>query len=120
MPDDERMSPAEFRVVREFLGLSGPWLARHLEVTDRTIRHWEAGRYPVPDGVREAVEKIAADADTAVATGIADLRDVVDPVLLVPATDQATPGTYPATWYRAVAGRIAQQIPAHIGYAREG
>jgi hypothetical protein len=44
------MTPAEFRVVREFLGLSIEWLAEHLEVNPRTVRHWEDGGYPIPDG----------------------------------------------------------------------
>src|SRR5690606_40083818 len=43
MPDDERMTPAEFRVVREFLGLTPEWLAAHLGVSGRTVRHWEQG-----------------------------------------------------------------------------
>src|SRR5690606_819281 len=52
MPDDERMTPAEFRVVREFLGLTPEWLAAHLGVSGRTVRHWEQGKYAIPDGVR--------------------------------------------------------------------
>jgi hypothetical protein len=124
VPDDERMTNAEFRVVREFLGLSGPWLAMHLGVSDRTIRHWEAGRYPIPDGVRLAVEQIEADAGRAVSTGVDALMDLPDPAVLTYPSDEeyhtAHPEiTYPASWHRAVIARIAQEVPALvIEYAR--
>lgn len=119
MPDDERMTPAEFRVIREFLGLSGPWLASHLGVSDRTIRHWEAGRYPIPDGVRIVVEQIEADAGRAVSTGIDALMDVPDPAILTYGSDEeyhaAHPEiTYPASWHRAVVARIAQEVPGLV------
>jgi hypothetical protein len=119
MPDDERMTPAEFRVIREFLGLSGPWLASHLGVSDRTIRHWEAGRYPIPDGVRIVVEQIEDDAGRAVSTGIDALMDVPDPAILTYGSDEeyhaAHPEiTYPASWHRAVIARIAQEVPGLV------
>jgi DNA-binding transcriptional regulator YiaG len=123
MPDDERMTPAEFRVVREYLGLSGPWLASVLGVSDRTIRHWEAGRYPIPDGVRLAIEQIEQDAAASVEAGIKQLMDAPDPTVITYATDEqyhaAHPEiTYPASWHRAVVARIAQEVPAlRIEYA---
>lgn len=117
IPDDERMSPAEFRVLREWLGLSGPWLARHLGVADRTVRRWESGDWPVPDGVRVALEQIEADAADTVATAVEQLMDLPDPGIVTYATDEAFHAahpeiTYPASWHRAVVARIAHEVPA--------
>lgn len=117
MPDDERMSPAELRVVREFLGLSSSDLARHLGVTDRTVRHWEAGKYPVPDGVRLAVEKLEADTARFVAGVVEKLMDYPDPVVVTYRTDEEYHEAHPeiplpASWHRAVIARVAQEVPA--------
>lgn len=116
MPEDERMTPAEFRVVREFLGLSGPWLARHLQVSDRTVRHWEQGRYPIPDGVRLAMERMEQDAASSVTAAVEALMDLPEPALVTYRTDEefhaAQPDvTYPASFHRAVAARVAQEVP---------
>ncbi|MDI3315892.1 MAG: DUF1870 family protein [Mycobacterium sp.] len=119
IPDDERMTPAEFRVIREYLGLSGPWLASALGVSDRTIRHWEAGKYPIPDGVRLAIEQMEDDAARAVEDGVRRLMDVPEPAVITYATDEqfrsAHPEvTYPASWHRAVVARIAHEVPGLV------
>lgn len=115
-PDDERMAPAEFRVIREWLGLSGPWLAAHLDVSDRTIRHWESGRYPIPDGVRIEIERIEDETTRRVDAAVTELTGVPDPVLVTYASDtqhqQAHPDvTYPASWHRAMAARVSYRVP---------
>lgn len=44
------MTPAEFKTIRESLGLSAQWIANHLGVSLRTVRYWEAGeRVNIPD-----------------------------------------------------------------------
>lgn len=116
MPDDERMTDAEFRVVREYLGLTGDWLATHLGVTARTVRHWEHGKYPIPDGVRLAVEDLEERTAQFVAAVVKELLDVPDPVVVVFRTDaeyhRAHPEIeFPASWHRAVVARVAQEVP---------
>ncbi len=108
------MTAAEFRVLREYLGVSGPWLARHLEVSDRTIRHWESGRYTVPAGVAQQLVEIEHDAAQAVADGLAACTD--NAVVVTFACDDdfwtAHPGAvYPASWHRAVVARIREARP---------
>ena len=47
------MTPAEFRHIRNALGLSQKALAHLLQVqSDRTVRRWEAGDRDIPGPVR--------------------------------------------------------------------
>ena len=125
MPEDERMTPAELRVVREFLGLSSAALAGYLGVTDRTVRHWEAGKYPVPDGVRIEIEKLEAYTARFVADVVERLLDIPDPVVVTYRTDEEYHEAHPeiplpASWHRAVVARVAQEVPAlSIVYASD-
>lgn len=126
MPDDERMTPAELRVVREFLGLSPEWLAAHLKVSGRTVRHWEAGKYAIPDGVRLEVENLEAYTGEFVSAVVGQLMDVPDPAVFTYRDDAeyhaAHPEvSFPASWHRAVIARVAQEVPAlAIAYADSG
>lgn len=114
-PEDERMTPAEFRVVREFLGLTGDWLAGHLSVSPRTVRHWEAGRYPIPGGVRLEMERLEAETGDFIARAVGHLLDMPDPVAVAYRSDveyhAAHPEVaWPAAWHRAVIARIALEV----------
>ena len=116
MPDDERMTPAEFKVVREFLGLTGDWLAAHLGVSPRTVRHWEQGKYAIPDGVRLAIEDLEARTGEFIAGAVEKLMDLPDPGVITYRDDAeyraAHPADdWPASWHRAVVARIAQEVP---------
>jgi hypothetical protein len=123
MPEDERMTDAEFKVAREFLGLTGDWLAGHLGVSPRTVRHWEQGKYPIPDGVRLAIEDLETRTATFIGGCVKALMDVPDPGVLTYRTDEeyhaAHPDiAFPASWHRAVIARIAQEVPGlTIAYA---
>lgn len=112
LPDDERMTAAEFRSVGDFLGLTGEWLATHLEVTLRTIRSWQSGRHKIPDGVRQQMEAWEADTSTQVARLVESLLDVPEPTLLLPRADEDCSDTgWPARWWRHVAMRAAIEVP---------
>lgn len=119
MPEDERMTDAEFRVVREFLGLTGDWLAGHLGVSPRAVRHWEAGRYAIPDGVRQELEDLERRTGEFVSGVIEKLLDMPDPGVYVYRTDAeyhaAVPDSpFPASWHRAVVARVAQEVPGLV------
>ncbi|MFL4491585.1 helix-turn-helix domain-containing protein [Streptomyces sp. VTCC 41912] len=126
MPDDERMTDAEFKVVREYLGLTGDWLAEHLEVSPRTVRHWEAGKYAIPDGVRLALEDLEARTAAFIEGVVKQLMDMPDPKMITYRSDAeyraAHPEVpFPASWHRAVVARVAQEVPGlAIAYAGEG
>jgi transcriptional regulator with XRE-family HTH domain len=116
MPEDERMTSAEFKVVREFLGLTGDWLARHLGVSSRTVRHWEQGKYAIPDGVRLEIESLESDTGEFVGGIVEKLMDLPDPVVITYRDDAeyhaAHPESpFPASWHRAVIARVAQEVP---------
>ncbi|RPK56179.1 hypothetical protein EES43_24365 [Streptomyces sp. ADI96-02] len=116
MSDDERMTDAEFRVVRDWLGLTGDWLAAHLGVSPRTVRHWEQGKYAVPDGVRLEMESLEARTGEFVAGAVSKLLDLPGPGVFTYRTDAeyhaAHPEVpFPASWHRAVVARIAQEVP---------
>ncbi|MGW3956236.1 helix-turn-helix domain-containing protein [Streptomyces sp. NPDC004752] len=117
MPGDERMTPAEFKVVREFLGLTGDWLATHLGVSPRTVRHWEYGKYPIPEGVRLEIEDLERRTGEFVSGIIEQLMDLPDPGVITyrgdPEYHAAHPEiAFPASWHRAVVARVAQEVPA--------
>jgi len=117
VPDDERMTDAELKTVREFLGLSGDWLAGHLGVDPRTVRHWEAGKYLIPDGVRLEIERLEEATGTFVSNVIDALMDMPDPGVIVYRNDAeyhaAHPEIeFPASWHRACVARIALEVPA--------
>jgi hypothetical protein len=116
MPEDERMTPAEFKVVREFLGLTGDWLAAHLKVSPRTVRHWEQGKYAIPDGVRLEIEKLEAHTGEVIGGIVEKLMDLPDPGVITYRDDAeyqaAHPeASFPASWHRAVVARVAQEVP---------
>lgn len=113
----EPMSSAELRVVREHLGLTGEWLATQLGVQDRTWRRWEAGTQPVPEFVREYVERVEVATAEVVGQYVAALRDATDVGILTYRRDEglwaerADMEPYPASWHRAVCARVAQEVP---------
>jgi hypothetical protein len=101
MPDDERMTAAELTVVREFLGLTGDWLAHHLGVSPRTVRHWEEGKYAIPDGVRLEIESLKARTGEYVSGIIDEIADLPDPVLESYRTDEAYHAAHPGVQGRS-------------------
>lgn len=123
MPDDERMTDAEFRCVREWLAVTGEWLAEYLGVEGRTVRRWEAGTSPIPDGVRLALESLEAMTGDAVAATVAQLHDATDVVVVVYRTDEEYRAAHPeaempAAWHRRVVMRSALEVPGvAIAYA---
>lgn len=108
------MTDAEFRCVREWLGVTGDWLAAHLGVEGRTVRRWEAGTSAIPDGVRAEMEHLEEATGNAVDILVGHLRDVRDPEVEVYRSDAeyrtATGGTWPAAWWRRVAMRAALEV----------
>lgn len=119
MPEDERMTAAELRVILEWLALPHDWLAGHLGLQDRTVRRWVAGTTPVPDFARLAIEAIEDDTARAVTAGIDQLNDAVDPAVVTYPSDEAyraahPEALYPAAWHRRVVARIAQEVPGLV------
>lgn len=124
MPDDERMQGVELKMVREWLGFSGQWLADHLGVNSRTLRSWEQGRDPIPDGVRLEVERLEQQTGEIVGRTVAALMDMPEPAVVTFATDEQyherhPDQPWPAAWHRRVIARVAQEVPGLVIVASE-
>src|SRR5690348_13396099 len=109
------MTPAAFKVSREFMGLSDGWLANHLGVSSRTIRHWEQGKYLVPEGVEKAVIELKRRTQKAVSDLVEQLKGDPHPMATTYRNDDdyqaAQPDSeFPASWHRAVVARVAQEV----------
>lgn len=122
----EQMSDAELRVLRESLGLTGDWLAAHLGVSPRTVRHWEQGKYTVPRGVAKTLRGLEEETAALVKETAAELLEEYKtnpepPQMVVYRTDEDYLASDPepvrtASWHRAMVARIAQQVPVAITY----
>lgn len=54
------MHPAEFKTLREAIGLSISTLVKVIDVDERTLRKWESGKKQPPQGVVDSLEAIDA------------------------------------------------------------
>lgn len=117
--DTDLMTAAELRVVREYLGLTIEWLCADLDVQGRTGRRWESGESPIPDGVRARIEEIEQQTAALVDEAIAACRDAREPEMLTYRSDadyrmHHPEAAWPASWHRAVVGRVAQEVPGLV------
>ncbi|MEV6219882.1 hypothetical protein [Nocardia sp. NPDC051833] len=110
------MTAAEFKVVREFLGLTTRWLADELGIQERTVQRWDGGQSTVPEWARERIEAIETETAELVSASIDHLSDARDPGILTYRSDNDYRShhpelRWPASWHRAVIARVAQEVP---------
>ncbi|WP_278314982.1 helix-turn-helix domain-containing protein [Lolliginicoccus levis] len=125
MPETPRMTGARLRVLRERLGLPVEWLAERLGVNARTLERWEHERNPIPDGVAREVEALDRQATSIITATVSGLREDDEPIIETYRTNDGyrahEPGTdWPASWHRALAGRIAERVPGVAIVYRDG
>lgn len=111
-----RMTAAEFRAIREGVGVTLDWMADHLRVNNRTPRAWEQGRAPVPDSAATAARAMYAATLAAADELAAAVRESDEPLLTF-RTDADMPrllrfeGTrWPAAWHRGVCLRASHAL----------
>ncbi len=115
------MSAAELTVAREFLGLTGGWIASTAGYSARTQRRWEAGDTGIPQNVQalvETLEKLTHDTVTwlinrlqhARSLGVMLLRDDAAYQAAAPAGAIALP----ARWHHHVAARATLDFPGAL------
>jgi hypothetical protein len=112
------VTPAELKSLRECIGFTGDALGAYLTppTAGRTVRRWEEGKYPIPEGVADEVRELAKLTDTYVQETEKSLRAQATPTLTVYRDDaefhHAHPdmARFPAAWHRAVAVRAARQV----------
>jgi len=119
------MTPAEFRILREYLGLPPGWLADHLGVRERTVARWEHGAAPIPPGVVEDITTLAETTARMVHSLIQEAKSAGKLVTYRTDEDFRASGapyadTFPASWHRAVAARVYDAVPdVAITYSQE-
>ncbi|USY18069.1 YdiL family protein [Nocardiopsis exhalans] len=112
------VTPAELKSLREHLGFTGNALGAYLTspAAGRTVRRWEEGKHPIPEGVADEVRELAKLTDTYVQEAEKSLHAQANPTLTVYRDDaeyhHAHPhmARFPAAWHRAVAVRAARQV----------
>ena len=120
------LTAAEFKTLREHLGIPGEWLARRFGVSDRSVRHWDSGKYPVPERISRWLRWLAEDTEVTVSwiaerleTSPESERLLVtyrnDEELDAGAADDPYRGLYPdddlpSAWHRRMAARVAERV----------
>lgn len=129
------MTPAEFKTIRESLGLTAQWIADQAGVKLRTCQYWEAGRMAVPKDVSKFLEEIDKNIEASVAKSMALIDEMTQKLgappeevtLLRYKTDQdlwrfrPDMKPLPATAHAAMLSRLrralsTRQIPSAIEY----
>lgn len=111
----ETMTGAQFRSLREYLGLDQEWLADRLDVGERTVRRWEAGAPSVPAGVREQMLEWETTTEDAVEQHASQLLAQRAPKVSVSLDGTyAADDAWPPRWRRHVMTRVAAVIPGLV------
>lgn len=110
------MSAAEFRCLREWLGLTTLWVADHLDVAERTVHRWEAGASRVPAGVSDEMLRLSEVTYDVLNGAVDQLMDAPEPGIITYRTDEDYRAhhpeqDWPASWHRALCARIADEVP---------
>lgn len=110
------MSAAEFRCLRDWLGLTAQWLADHLEVSPRSVQRWDDGSSPVPAGVADELLRLSEVTYDVLDGLVEKLLDATDPGVITYRSDadyhrHHPEVDWPASWHRALCARLADEVP---------
>src|SRR5690606_7114124 len=121
------LTAAEFKSLREHLGIPGEWLARRFAVSDWTVRDCDRGNYPVPERLSRWVGWLGEEPEATVSWIAARLETSPESERLLVtyrndeeldacAADDPYRGLYPdddlpAAWHRRMAARVAGRVP---------
>jgi transcriptional regulator with XRE-family HTH domain len=121
LADEDPITPAELRIAREELGLTGDHLARLLRVNPRTLRSWEQGRDPIPGRIRPEIAELREETAAAVAKLVESVDDEDTTIVTYRSDEEYAAahrgGRWSASWHRQVAARAAAATGARIDYA---
>lgn len=123
VPENDLMTGGEFRMVREFLGLTVEWLAGYFDVQPRQVRRWEYDERAISEGIREGMEDLEFRTGAWIGAVIEALNDMPDPGVWIYRNDEefhtAHPEIeFPARWHTHAVARIALEVPGlRVAYA---
>lgn len=109
---DEAMTAAEFKVLRETLGLAAAWVARKLATQEKSVSRWETGVYGVNADAAQLLRDVQAETAECVTQMLTRVGEIDEPVLYTYRKDAefvyaGQHGPYTAQWHRALVGRVA-------------
>lgn len=109
------MNAAEFRCLREFLGLPVNWVAEQLYVKSDTIRRWERDHGQISPFARTLMRGWVSQANRVVGALTIELTKRKSEIN-APQDDCPTEmlDRMPASWHRMVAARVAERTGLEI------
>lgn len=96
------MNAAEFKTLREYLGISSQWIADQLSVSLRAVQHWESGRNAVDTNAAALLIRIDNLFEEKIEFLIAQVYDL--------SAKNRMPETMTLTRYRNDSWQLAQDI----------
>lgn len=113
-PNSPRMTGAQLRVLREFLGFSRAQLAQILGITAGVIADWEDGRDPTPYHLPHTLDAILRFTDDYLVALAKNYRP--GETVLTYRTDAAYAAHHPnpvytASWHRQLCARLLHENP---------
>lgn len=111
--DQDRLTPAEFHCMRQWLGLTSQWLADRWNVAERSVKRWEANRL-LPYELTEDMQSLQREFDEQVHQWATDVMEHGS-IIMVP---RKTPFNteWPAGWWQAIATQVRLRTHATIVY----
>lgn len=114
------MTAAEFKVVRERLGIPAAWMARALGTFERTLSRWETGAHPPREDAIELLRAAQVHTERSVASAV--MRYKPGTVLKTHRLDETMPKSailmgfrLPSSWHRAMIGQVAAELDEGVG-----
>jgi DNA-binding transcriptional regulator YiaG len=110
----QAMTGAEFKVIRECLGLPAAWVARQLGTFERTLSRWETGAHPVRADAEKLLRQVESETRSIVAKFVTRIKPGT--ILCTYRYDESVQFTskygweYPASWHRAMVGQVASML----------
>jgi hypothetical protein len=120
MEQDDKQADLFRRMIERLWGYGAQTrAARYFEVSDRTVRHWIAGRHPIPPRVMaelRAIISIAPPPDSDAGEDRDDsAREALEPALTELRDRAVAAGWLPAEVAAAILALTVDEIRAHAG-----
>lgn len=106
------MTPAEFKCLRELMGLSTRFLSERWGVSEMSVQRWERNR-TIPREFEGDVEGMVRDFLSLVRRGI----DRSDGSIEAPRTDAECRGEFPSAYYRRAAALVSLRTLGEIVFS---